>query len=99
MRTLQDLLAKKVARKAGQSVEIDEKTVIYAADKVISALYGERGVFNIRPQTYQGKKLTIGAKSSRWVNEIHLMRDELIQKTNDFLGQEAVTALVVFLKP
>lgn len=100
MRPLQDFLAKKKNPLSGRTpLEIDDKTVFYATEKVIAALYGERGAFNIHPETYQKKKLAIGAKSTLWVNEIHLIRDELRKKINDFLGQEAVEVIVIFLKP
>lgn len=100
MRALQDLLAKKGNQKSERKpLEIDDKTVFYATKKVVAALYGERGSFNIHPETYQKKKLALGAKSSLWVNEVHLIRDELRQKINNFLGQEAVEVLIIFLKP
>lgn len=97
MRTLRDLLPKKEYTPVQASVHkhLDEKTVFYIAKKVLEEEYGMKGSENIIPLAYKEKQLFLSTRSSLWGNEVWLQRDDLKQKINNRLGEEAVLQIKV----
>lgn len=74
---------------------LDEKTVLYITEKVISEEYGKKGVENVIPKRYKEKKLFIHTKHSVWASEIILEKEKLCMLLNKKLGQGMIQEIRV----
>lgn len=74
---------------------IDEKTVLFLAERIILSQYGIRGRENIIPKAFKGKKLFFLCRSSLWMNEVWINRDLVVKKMNQELGNEFITDIKV----
>lgn len=92
MKTLQELLPKKRGIPSG---EIDEKTIFHIVKRVLVEEYGVRGGENIIPSFYKEKKLFLSPRSSLWASEIYLMRDHLVKRINEVLGEETIKEIKI----
>lgn len=50
-----------------------------------------------QPQTVQGKKLVLVVDSPAWMQQLSLLKPELIEKLNKALGREAVSSITLKL--
>lgn len=79
-------------RKIGSiTKKIDEKTILFLAEKIIAAQYGIRGRENIIPKSFKEKKLYFLCRSSLWMNELWMNRDIIVGKMNHELGDGFVS--------
>lgn len=83
-------------RKIGSVVKgIDEKTIIFLAERVILSQYGIRGRENIIPKAFKEKKLFFLCRSSLWMNELWMNRDLIMKKMNQELGEGFIVDIKV----
>jgi hypothetical protein len=83
-------------RKIGSVVKgIDEKTVIFLAERIILSQYGVRGRENIIPKAFKEKKLFFLCRSSLWMNELFMNRDLIVKKMNQELGEGFIVDIKV----
>lgn len=83
-------------RKIGSVVKgIDEKTVIFLAERIILSQYGVRGRENIIPKAFKEKKLFFLCRSSLWMNELWMNRDLIVKKMNQELGDGFIVDIKV----
>lgn len=83
-------------RKIGSVVKgIDEKTIIFLAERVILSQYGIRGRENIIPKAFKEKKLFFLCRSSLWMNELWMNRDLIVKKMNQELGEGFIVDIKV----
>lgn len=45
---------------------------------------------NTRPAAFKGKLLLVNATSSSWVHQLQFLKEDLIRKVNDALGEDLV---------
>lgn len=83
-------------RKIGSVAKgIDEKTVIFLAERIILSQYGVRGRENIIPKAFKEKKLSFLCRSSLWMNELWMNRDIIVKKMNQELGEGFIVDIKV----
>lgn len=92
MRRLRDLIKKKKKTPRGS---IDEKSIFYVFESIIKAEYGRKGVENVKPVLYKGKKLFLRSRRSTWTNEIWASKEDLIEKINKKIGSKEVIEIKV----
>jgi hypothetical protein len=73
-----------------RKTEIDDKTLFFLAEKVISALYGTRGRENVIPRYFRDGKLHLACHSPLWANELWMTRDTLRERLNREIGHDLV---------
>lgn len=97
MKKLGDIFAAtQKKRKIGSlSKGIDEKTVLFLAEKIILSQYGIRGRENIIPKAFKEKKLYFLCRSSLWMNELWMNRDIIIKKMDQELGDGSISDIKV----
>jgi hypothetical protein len=93
MKKIGDIFAStKKKRKIGAVMKgIDEKTVLFLAERIILSQYGVRGRENIIPKAFKEKKLFFLCRSSLWMNELWVNRDIITKKMNQELGKDIVS--------
>jgi len=91
MKTLKDLLNKK----KNSQLEIDEKTVIFVANKIIQLEFGEAGRENIFPEKLIDKILIVKTSGSLWSSEVWLRRDKIKNEINKEFSQEIISKLKI----
>jgi hypothetical protein len=83
-------------RKTGPvSGDIDEKTMLFLAERIITSQYGIRGRENIIPKSFKEKKLSFSCRSSLWMNELWMNKDVIIGKMNHELGDSLISDIRV----
>jgi hypothetical protein len=70
--------------------EIDDKTLFFLAEKVVSALYGVRGRENVIPRYFRDGKLHFACHSPLWANELWMTRDTFRERLNREIGRDLV---------
>jgi len=88
MKKIGDIFASAEKKRKMRSVikGIDEKTILFLAEKIVLSQYGVRGRENIIPKAFKEKKLYFLCRSSLWMNELWINRDVIIRKMNQELG-------------
>ncbi len=85
------LQKKQLTKKAA----LDDKSIFYVFDKIIKQEYGNRGLENVKPSYFKGKKLFLKAENSNWASEIWLNRQNLIDKINAELGFDEIEEISI----
>lgn len=75
--------------------DIDEKTIFFLAEKVISSQYGTRGRENISPKFWKDGKLFFLSQNSLWAGEVWVNRESIRAKINAEIGNEMVLEIKV----
>lgn len=73
-----------------RKLDIDDKTLFFLAEKVISSLYGTRGRENVIPRYFHEGKLHFSCHSPLWANELWMTRDTLRERLNREIGHDLV---------
>lgn len=84
--TIESLLASR-----GLVSRLKEYRVLGAWDRAVGAVIAEHA----RPATIRGGKLTVIVDSSAWMQQLTLLRPEIIAKLNSVLGRPAVEAITL----
>lgn len=71
--------------------DVDEKTILFLAERIITSQYGIRGRENIIPKAFKEKKLYFLCRSSLWMNELWVNRDVILMKMNGELGSDLIS--------
>lgn len=74
---------------------IDEKTVLFLAERLILRQYGVRGRENIIPKSFKEKRLSVFCRSSLWMNELWMNRDTFASDMNTELGGDFVSDIKI----
>ncbi|MBP7822228.1 MAG: DUF721 domain-containing protein [Candidatus Moranbacteria bacterium] len=93
MRALKDLIIRSEKTPIQKKRKLDDKTVFFAFEKVISGWYGFKGRENIFPEDWKEGTLHIRVRSSLWLNELLLEKEKLRESVNAFLGGEPVKGI------
>ena len=93
MKQIRDIFAssREKNEKKREKKPIDEKTILFLAEKVIVSQYGIRGRENIIPKAFKEKKVYFSCRSSLWMNELWINRDIFVEKLNSELGKGYVS--------
>jgi predicted nucleic acid-binding Zn ribbon protein len=92
MRAFKDLVVKNGVQRSRQQV-LDDKTVFFAFERVVTEWYGIKGKENIFPEQWKEGTLFIRVRSSLWLNELLMEKEKLLKAVNTFLGTEQVKIL------
>ncbi len=97
MKSIGDIVAstRKKEEKKHISKEIDEKTVLFVAERIILSQYGVRGRENIIPKSFRERKISFLCRSSLWMNELWMNRDIFLEKMNNELGDGCVADMKI----
>ena len=99
MKKLSDYLSagKKISskREHGDAKNIDEKTIFFLAEKIISSQYGTRGRENISPKFWKDGKLFFLSQNSLWAGEVWANRESIRAKINAEIGDETVSEIKI----
>ncbi|MDH4161560.1 MAG: DUF721 domain-containing protein [Nitrospirota bacterium] len=87
-RTIEKLLAAR-----GWSSRLKEYRVLGIWDRCVGASIAAHA----QPVMIRGKKLTVIVDSSAWMQQISLLRPEIMEKLNRSLGEEAVESIALKL--
>ncbi len=95
MKQIGDVMKRAQVKKPGavgdiRKNEIDDKTLFFLAEKVISAFYGTRGRENVIPRYFRDGKLYLACHSPLWANELWMTRDTLCERLNREIGHDLV---------
>lgn len=91
MKRLKELLTKKKNTK----VEIDEKTILFVANKIIQAEFGEAGRENIFPDKILDKLLFFRTSGSLWSSELWLRKEKIKNEINKEFGGDVVSKIKI----
>ena len=97
MKSIGDIVAstRKKEEKKHISKEIDEKTVLFVAERIILSQYGVRARENIIPKSFRERKISFLCRSSLWMNELWMNRDIFLEKMNNELGDGCVADMKI----
>ena len=84
--TIEQLLASR-----GLTARLKEYRVLGVWDRAV----GEVIAAHARPAAVRGRKLTVTVDSSAWMQQLTLLRPELIEKLNRTLGEMAVESITL----
>jgi predicted nucleic acid-binding Zn ribbon protein len=69
---------------------VDEKTVFFLFEKILSEEYGMRGKENVQPYSYEDKVLFLYTEKSLWLSEMDMENERLRERLNALLGGDFV---------
>lgn len=84
--TIERLLAAR-----GLASRLKEYRVLGRWDRAVGAVIARHA----RPQTIRGKRLAVVVDSSAWMQQLSLLKPEIIEKLNRALGEEAVETITL----
>lgn len=90
MNSFQHILQAKIAEPIPTTPVMDEKTIQFLFEKVITEQYGSRGKSNVVPLGFKEGTLIVGIYKSLWQAEVSLSKEELIEILNRKIGSELV---------
>ena len=92
MRSLKNLLSiiKSPERLARKKIALDDKTIFYVFNKIITEEFGLIGKQKFTPDYFSNKTLFVKAENSAWSAELWTNRGKIINKINQEIGEEAV---------
>jgi hypothetical protein len=64
-----------------------------------AGIVGEKMVENAVPWAMKNKVLLVHVTSSIWIQELHFLKDDLIMKINQTLGEQAITDMIFKIGP
>ncbi len=64
-------------------------------DKIVGAIIAE----NTRPAALKEKTLLVHVNSSPWLHHLHFLKEEIILKVNDALGENVITDIIFKIGP
>jgi hypothetical protein len=74
---------------------LDEKTLLFLANKVIERAFGKVGRENIVPEKIISKTLILRSSGSLWASEMWLRRHEIASGINREAGDEVIEKIKV----
>ena len=83
----------KLLRSRGLESSLSEYRIVGQWEKAVGAGIARHA----QPQTVQGKKLVLVVDSPAWMQQLSLLKPELIEKMNKALGREAITSITLKL--
>ena len=86
MRAFKDIASKAQYRDLHQKKELDDKTVFFAFERIITDWYGSRGKENIYPEQWKEGILVVRVRSSLWLTELIMHKEGITAAVNAFLG-------------
>lgn len=94
MKKLSDfLLSLRKQERGKKKLFVDEKTIFFLTEKIITSEYGIRGRENVSPRLWKNKKLFLACRNSLWSGEIWMNRERIREKLNRELGGEEVSEI------
>ena len=84
-----------VVSRLGLRRDLDDYRIFEAWERVV----GEQIARNAQPVRLDAKRLVINVKSAVWMQELALLREDIRQRINDWMGREVVQDLFLVLGP
>jgi len=84
-----------VVSRLGLRRDLDDYRIFEAWERVVGAQIAR----NARPIRLDAKRLVINVKSAVWMQELSLLREDIRQRINDWMGRELVQDLFLVLGP
>ncbi|MFP6599348.1 MAG: DUF721 domain-containing protein [Deltaproteobacteria bacterium] len=71
--------------------ELDDYRIWQAWDEVV----GEAIRRNAEPVRLDGQRLVVAARNASWMQELTLMRGEIVERLNRWMGREVITEIFI----
>jgi len=84
-----------VVSRLGLRRDLDDYRIFEAWERVV----GEQIARNAQPVRLDAKRLVINVKSAVWMQELALLREDIRQRINEWMGRELVQDLFLVLGP
>ncbi len=85
-------------QKNRMSPSVDEKTILYIANRYIRAEYGRRGAAAVVAQACRKTVLIITVENALWAQEVWIRRGDLVAQVNALCGDCVVTKVATDLR-
>jgi predicted nucleic acid-binding Zn ribbon protein len=93
-RQVGDVLSNVISR-LGLRRDLDDYRIFEAWDRVVGAQIAQQA----QPVRLDSRRLVVHVRSAVWLQELSLMRNDLRQRINEWMGREIVTDLFLVLGP
>ena len=90
MRAFKDIVSTSQHRAVHQKKVLDDKTVFFAFERIVTDWYGSRGKENIYPEQWKEGVLLVRVRSSLWLSELIMQKECIMTAVNAFLGSEYI---------
>jgi predicted nucleic acid-binding Zn ribbon protein len=84
-----------VVSRLGLRRDLDDYRIFEAWERVV----GEQIARNAQPVRLDARRLVINVKSAVWMQELALLREDIRQRINEWMGRELVQDLFLVLGP
>lgn len=84
-----------VVSRLGLRRDLDDYRIFEAWERVV----GEQIARNAQPVRLDARRLVINVKSAVWMQELALLREDIRQRINEWMGREVVQDLFLVLGP
>jgi hypothetical protein len=93
MNSFQNILQAKLTQVTPEAAVMDEKTIQFLFEKVVTEYYGAKGKSNVVPLSFKEGVLTLGVYKSLWQSEITLTKEDLLESINQKIGDALVKVI------
>jgi predicted nucleic acid-binding Zn ribbon protein len=94
MKQFHQLLKSKTNQKK-KKIVLDEKTIFFLFEKILSRQYGVKGKENVFPEAFKEGILYIFVHKSLWHTELSLEKDFFVKAVNEEIGERALVDIRV----
>jgi predicted nucleic acid-binding Zn ribbon protein len=94
MKQFNQLLNKKTSQKKTLGT-LDEKTVFFLFEKILSKQYGVKGKENAFPELFKEGILYVSVHKSLWHTELSLEKDFFVKAVNEEIGESVLVDIKV----